>query len=88
MLGKIKGRSRRGRQRRRWLDGITDATDMNLGKPRESEDQGGLACCSPWGDKESGTTGRNNNTATVLGRICLVRLPLLYANHGNKLFRE
>ena len=32
MLGKIKGRRRRGHQWMRWLDGITDATDMNLGK--------------------------------------------------------
>ena len=32
MLGKIEGRRRRGRQRMRWLDGITDAIDMNLGK--------------------------------------------------------
>ena len=31
MLGKIKGRSRRGSQRMRWLDGITDVMDMNLG---------------------------------------------------------
>ena len=32
MLGEIKGRRRRGRQRLRWLDGITDAMNMNLGK--------------------------------------------------------
>ena len=62
MLGKIKGRRRRGQQRMRWLDGITDSMDMSLSKTLEdSEGQGSLACYSPWGCKESDMTGRLNN---------------------------
>ena len=54
MLGGIRGRRRRGRQRMRWLDGITESMDISLGKLREL--QGGLACCDSWGCKESDTT--------------------------------
>ena len=61
----------------RWLDGIIDTMNRNLGKLREG--QGGLACCSPWGQKESDTTGRlnNNNNKTCMNpqhlgmRLCL-----------------
>ena len=57
MVGKIEGRRRRGRQRMRWLDGITNWMDMGLGKLQElMNGLGGLACCSPWGCKESDTT--------------------------------
>ena len=51
MLGKIQGRRRRGQQRMRWLDGITDSMDMSLSKLREMV-KGSLACCSPWDHKE------------------------------------
>ena len=58
MLGKIEGRRRRGQQRMRWLDGITDSVDMSLSKFRVGDGQGGLACFSPWGHKESDMTER------------------------------
>ena len=41
MLGKIEGKRRRGWQRMSWLDSITDSTDMNLSKLRETVEDGG-----------------------------------------------
>ena len=56
MLGKIEGGRKRGRQRMRWLDGITDSMDMSLSKPLVGDGQEALANSSPWGRKESDTT--------------------------------
>ena len=58
MLGKIEGKRKRRQQKMRSLDIITDSMDMNLSKFQEigaqaDDGQGSLACCSPWGRKES-----------------------------------
>ena len=57
MLGGIGGKRRRGRQRRRWLDGITDSMDVSLGELWELVmDREGLVCCDSWGHKKSDMT--------------------------------
>ena len=48
MLGKIEGRRRRGQQKMRWLDGITDAMGMNLGKLQEMVKPDILECEVKW----------------------------------------
>ena len=61
MLGKIEGRRRRGWQRMKWLDGITDLMDMGLGGLRGLViGRGRLACCGSWGHKESNMTEQLN----------------------------
>ena len=61
MLGKVEVRRRGGRQRMRWLYGITNSMDMGLGElPGVGDGQGGLACCGSWGRKESEMTERLN----------------------------
>ena len=59
ILGGIGGRRKRGQQRMRWLEGITDSTDVSLSELPELV-KGGLACCNSWGHKESDTTERLN----------------------------
>ena len=61
MLGGIGDRRRRGQQRMRWLDGITDSMDVSLSEvPGIGGGQGGLAYCDSWGCKELDTTERLN----------------------------
>ena len=59
MLEKIEGRRRRGQQRMRLLDGITNSMNMSLNRLQELV-MGSLACCSPWGCRELDTTEQLN----------------------------
>ena len=56
MLGKIEGRRRRGLQRMRWFDSITDSMDEFEQAPGVGDGQGDLECYSPWGLKDSDMT--------------------------------
>ena len=64
LLGKIEGK-RRGQQRTRWLDGITDSGYEPEKTPGDSEVQERLPCCSPWYYKQSNTTEQQPVSGTL-----------------------
>ena len=79
MLGKIKGGKRRGRQRMRWLDGITVSMDVNLSKLRELVMAGKPGVLQSMGSQRVG-----HDWATELNwtKFCIIKLVSLYKCHS------
>ena len=69
MLGGIGVRRRRGWQRMRWLDGITDSTDVSLSELREMVMDREPACCNSWGCKVMDTTEQLNWTDYIIQKV-------------------
>ena len=85
MLGGIGGRRKRGRQRMRWLDGITNSMDMT---PGVGDGQGGLACCDSRGHQESDTTECLNSTELKNTNASSPRFYVTLTNGGEEIHKR
>ena len=84
MLGNIEGRRRRGRQRMRRLDDITNLMDMSLSKLWEMvKRQGSLACCIPWVHKKSDMTKRPNKSNKKKSALIYLRATPMFKSQMN-----
>ena len=71
MLGKIEGRRKGGRQRMRWLDGITDSMEMNLSEFQEIVENRGAWCAAGQGVRNNQTQLSGWTTTTTLWRVII-----------------
>ena len=78
MLGKIEGRRRRGQQRTRWLDGITDLMDTSLSNVQEMVKHKESWCAVIYGDSELDTTEQGNSYKRLLKHNSLLKYDILY----------
>ena len=82
MVEKIESRRKRGQERMEWLDGITDSAEEFEQASGDSEGQGSLVCCSPWGHKELDTIEELNIKLSLDKQAMTLKL----CNHKHIIF--